>query len=64
MPCADHTLNIVVNDAANGEIFGFMIWYKRYITTFLRSHIDGIYKKKHVKSLTLKQGRTFISMLK
>lgn len=40
VPCAAHSLNLVVNDAANtsGEIFGFLRLFRNYTTLFRHLH--------------------------
>lgn len=56
VPCAAHTLNLVVNDAASssGEISGFFDIVQEVYNYFSASPYRWDILKKHVKSLTLK----------
>ena len=56
VPCAAHTLNLVVNDAANssGEISGFFGVVQEIYNYFSASPYRWDVLKKHVKGLTLK----------
>lgn len=57
MPCNAHTLNLVVNDAAkvSFQLWIFLVMCQQYTITFPDHLFDGKFKKKHVKSLTVKQ---------